>query len=148
MITCKSPTRERTIVVLRNISARFVPILVLCGLGVCGVLAQEATKKEAPILINNRLPNYFNKLDLSEEQRQQIYALQYKYDKEIDALESQLKTLRAKRDAELLTVLTPQQKKLYETTAQHAKNKAAEKAKSKESEKPATPKSAESKKSK
>ena len=110
------------------------------------MLAQEATKKETPILINNRLPNYFNKLDLSEEQRQQIYALQYKYDKEIDSLEAQLKTLRAKRDAELLTVLTPQQKKFYETTAQQAKNKAAEKGKTKEAEKPVTSKPSESKK--
>lgn len=65
-----------------------------------------------------RLPNNYGKLELSGEQKDQVYAIQKKYEAQIESLEKQLKELKAKRDAELSGVLSASQKtKLKEIQA-------------------------------
>lgn len=62
----------------------------------------EAVRK-APA---GRLPNYFGRLGVSNEQRQRIYAIQADYKNEIDALQKQIDDLVAKRDQEIQAILT------------------------------------------
>ncbi|MBA4031211.1 MAG: hypothetical protein C0478_10035 [Planctomyces sp.] len=74
---------------------------------------KATTKEDSP-----RLPNNYGKLELSGEQKDQVYAIQKKYEAQIESLEKQLKELKAKRDAELSGVLSASQKtKLKEIQA-------------------------------
>lgn len=56
-----------------------------------------------------RLPAYYGEI-VTESQRQEIYGLQEKYEKQISALEDQLEALKKKRDAEIEKVLSADQK--------------------------------------
>ena len=58
----------------------------------------------------NRLPVYFGKIGLTDEQREKIYAVQAKSSEQIDALKKQLQDLEQKRDDEIQAVLTAEQK--------------------------------------
>lgn len=73
---------------------------------------KPAAKKKAPA--GGRLPNNYGRIGLSEKQRNDIYSIQAKYRDQIEALEKQLADLRAKRDAEIEAVLTPEQKQKLE----------------------------------
>jgi len=65
-----------------------------------------------------RLPGPYGKLDLSGEQKDQIYAIQKKYEAEIDELEAKLKALHDRQETEIQGVLTDAQKsKLAELVA-------------------------------
>lgn len=102
--------------------------------------SQETTKlttkstavEKKPI---NRLPANYGKLGLTDAQRDKVYAVQEKYDAQLDALEEQIKTLRAKRAAESEAVLSAEQKKILKDLNEEAKEtkskskKADEKAK-------------------
>ena len=46
---------------------------------------------------------------VSEKQRTDIYAIQAKYNAQIEELEEQLKAIAAKQDREVAAVLTPEQ---------------------------------------
>lgn len=71
-----------------------------------------------------RVPANYAKLDLDEEQKTKIYDVQAKYKEQIDALNQQLKDLRAKEMQEVSEVLTAAQKtKLAEIEAAAAKEK-------------------------
>ena len=59
---------------------------------------------------SGRLPRYFGKLGVSDEQRTKIYELQAKYAEQIEALEKELAALKDKRDGEIAGVLTAGQK--------------------------------------
>lgn len=65
--------------------------------------AEERLKK-----YRGRLPNYFGKV-INSEQRDQIYAIQAKYNEQIAALEMQIEKLSAERDQQVEAVLTPEQ---------------------------------------
>jgi hypothetical protein len=73
-----------------------------------------------------RLPSYYGQIGLSDPQRQAIYRLQEAYSEQIDALEKQLETLKARRDQEIENVLTAAQKqRLGALTEAAAKRRAA-----------------------
>ncbi len=72
-----------------------------------------------------RLPAHYGKLGISTEQRTKIYGVQASYKKQIDDLQKQIDDLKAKQDAEVEAVLTPDQKKKLDEILAEAK-KAAE----------------------
>ena len=61
-----------------------------------------------------RLPGGYGKLGLSGEQRRKIYGIQDSYRDRIEELERQLDALKEQRDAEIVAVLTPEQKQTLE----------------------------------
>jgi len=76
-----------------------------------------------------RLPPYYGEI-VTEAQRQQIYAVQEKYEKQISALEDQLEALKKKRDAEIKAVLSEEQRtklKRKQEEVATSRKKAAEK---------------------
>jgi len=99
-----------------------------------GAAGKEAAaeKKEDKKSVN-RLPANFGKLGLTDAQRDKVYAINDKYEPQLDALEEQVKALRAKRTAETEAVLTVEQKKILKDITDEAKEKT--KAKSKKSDK-------------
>ena len=72
----------------------------------------------------NRLPSNYGKLGLADAQKTKVYAVQDKYEGEIDVLNEKLKSLKAKRDTEIEAVLTADQKKTLKelTASKEAKN--------------------------
>jgi Spy/CpxP family protein refolding chaperone len=93
----------------------------------------EKTEAKKP-----RLPNYFGKLNISDEQRGRILDLLTDYNDQIDALEEQIQELRTKRDAEVRAVLTAKQRDTLAELEGEAKKKRAEKsAKGKKTAEPA-----------
>ncbi len=74
---------------------------------VCGLTvgAQDPAKRAAP---RGRLPAHYKDL-VSADQREEIYAIQSKYNAEIDDLEAKIEKLKKDRDAEVSKVLTPAQ---------------------------------------
>ncbi|MEK6261427.1 MAG: hypothetical protein AABP62_22745 [Planctomycetota bacterium] len=96
--------------------------------------AAEKKEDKKPV---NRLPANYGKLGLTDAQRDKVYAINDKYEPQLDALEEQLKTLRAKRTSETEAVLTAEQKKVLKDITEDAKEKAATKAKAKTSDKDA-----------
>lgn len=67
--------------------------------------AQDPAKKSVP---RGRLPAHYKDL-VSPDQREEIYAIQSKYNTEIEALEAKIEKLKKDRDAEVSKVLTPAQ---------------------------------------
>ena len=61
-----------------------------------------------------RLPNYFGKIGISAQQREQIYDIQQQYLVKLEALEKQLQSLREMQDRDIQAVLTDNQKSLLE----------------------------------
>jgi hypothetical protein len=78
-----------------------------------GLTGQEPKKdpKEPVGKVKGFLPNNWKKIGLSEDQVQQIYKIQKKYDDEIDKLEAKIAELKVAKDKERKAVLTPDQKK-------------------------------------
>jgi len=78
---------------------------VVLGLapGVVGPLAAQEKK------LKGRLPPYYGDI-VTEQQRSAIYAIQAKYDTQINNLKAQLELLEQQRDVEIENVLTPLQK--------------------------------------
>jgi TolA-binding protein len=79
---------------------------LVLGLVVAVAAAQETTPKKSP---RGRLPAYWNDV-VEPEQKDQLYAIQKKYEAQIDELEAQIEALEGKREAEMLELLTPDQK--------------------------------------
>ena len=61
-----------------------------------------------------QLPMYWGQLGLSAEQKDKVYKLQAKYNADIDKLEEEIKTLKAKLAKERLDLLSADQKKNLE----------------------------------
>lgn len=93
--------------------------------------AAEKKEEKKPV---NRLPSNYGKLGLTDAQRDKVYAVQEKYDGQLDALEEQIKSLKAKRTSETEAVLTVEQKKVLKDITDEAKEKGT-KAKAKTSDK-------------
>lgn len=71
--------------------------------------AKPAVTKQETNKPKGRLPAYFGKV-VSQKQREEIYAIQAKYNEEIDKLKEQLEELTTKRDTEVEQVLTDEQR--------------------------------------
>lgn len=79
---------------------------LVLGMVVAVAAAQETTPRKSP---RGRLPAYWNDV-VEPEQKDQIYAIQKKYEAQIDELEAQMEALEAKREAEMISLLSPDQK--------------------------------------
>ncbi|MBA4066722.1 MAG: hypothetical protein C0501_24055 [Isosphaera sp.] len=90
--------------------------LALAGLLVlsAGLAAQEPKKDDPPAKVKGYLPPNWKALGLSDEQKQQVYKIQAKYDAEIEKLEAKIAELKATMSKERKAVLTPDQTKLLE----------------------------------
>ena len=86
-----------------------------------GVAAEKKEDKKP----TNRLPSNYGKLGLTDAQKDKVYAVQEKYDSQLDALEEQIKSLKAKRSSETEAVLSPEQKKILKDLTDEAKEKDA-----------------------
>ena len=91
-----------------------------------GEQPDEAKPKRAKP--RGRLPVYYTRV-VSQEQRDQIYALQAKFQAEIDKLLSQLKLMEQQRDADIRKVLSPEQQKRVDALVAEAKLKREERRK-------------------
>lgn len=103
---------------------------VRCGCGllaaivVIAAIGQEPAKKAAP---RGRLPAYYKDL-VSPDQREEIYAIQGKFNVEIEELEARIEKLKKEREAAVERVLTPaQQERLKLLIASKGKTAPAEK---------------------
>lgn len=74
----------------------------------------DKTKVEPPVKAKGVLPTNWGKLGLSDDQKQQIYKIQNKYDDEIDKLDAKIKDMKAARTKDMRGVLTADQKKRLE----------------------------------
>jgi type IV secretory pathway VirB10-like protein len=97
----------------------------------------KSAGRVAPPDPTHRVPPGYSKLGLTDQQKEDIYAIQGKYYPQLQGLEKQLSALRDKRDAETEKVLTPKQRQLLEQQRKAAADarKAAKKAADKEKEK-------------
>ena len=95
-----------------------------------GLSAEKKAEDRKP---TNRLPSNYGKLGLTDAQKDKVYAVQEKYDTQLDALEEQIKSLKGKRSSETEAVLSAEQKKILKDLTDEAKEKDA-KPKSKKSE--------------
>ena len=89
---------------------RFMAPLLVVGMFGSGFLMGEdkKTDKEQVVIIR-RLPAYYNRLTLSQEQRNQIYKIRGKYETEIQQLYEKINALRDEERAAYENVLTPDQ---------------------------------------
>ncbi len=71
----------------------------------------KSSKAKKSSDVKHRLPFYYGKLELTDEQRAEIYAIQDKHDPKIEELKAQLAKLRETREKEFSTVLTTSQRK-------------------------------------
>ena len=95
---------------------------------------QVVRKKDA----RGRLPAYYAQI-VDEGQRLRIYQIQANYHPQIESLLAQVEALTEKRDAEILAVLSPEQRQRLDTLVNGAKAnraaKAAQKKKANEKQK-------------
>jgi hypothetical protein len=77
--------------------------------------------------LRSRLPAHYASV-VNDEQREKIYKIQEEYRPKIEALETQLKTLKKERDDKIAAVLTAEQKKQVEAAAAKAIEKPAKSA--------------------
>ena len=108
-------------------------VVALAGLSVAThnpgslVTAQDAEKLSVTEKkTTGRLPPYYAQIGLSDAQRKQIYGVQGSYAEQIDELQKQIAALEEKRDAEIVAVLNPEQKKALDQLVAAAKKKAEE----------------------
>ena len=73
-------------------------------------MEKEAAEQNEPDKITGRLPNYYGKVGVSDEQRRQIYIIQNDYDEQIEPLLDEIEELRAERDTKVTAVLTDEQR--------------------------------------
>jgi hypothetical protein len=91
-------------------------------IGHSSLVGQEATAKKARAQAKGRLPAYFKDV-VTEKQRDEIYAIQKKYEAQIEALEEQLKSLQSQRDTEIEGLLSAEQKEKLEKLRADAASK-------------------------
>lgn len=72
---------------------------------------KEVKKADTPTKVKGFLPQNWGKIGLSDEQKQDIYKIQGKYNGEINKLEAKIRELKGTRDREMKAVLTADQKK-------------------------------------
>ncbi|MEW4531034.1 hypothetical protein [Maioricimonas sp. JC845] len=72
------------------------------------------------------LPTYFGKIGVTDEQREQLYAIQDEYHSQIDALQQQIRQLIRERDERMEQLLTPGQKLRLQELREEARRRARE----------------------
>ena len=82
-------------------------VMVLAG---SGWLLADDDKKDPPTRTDGMLPAGFNKLGLSEAQRQKVYDTLVEYRTQIEELKYQIRGLEIKEGEELQKILTDAQK--------------------------------------
>lgn len=98
-------------------SLRVCAFLVGALLLVGPTVGQDPKKKDDPkkdepaAKYKGQLPANWKKLGLTDEQTQKVYKVQARYGEKIDALEEQIKELKAKLTKERYEILTSEQKK-------------------------------------
>jgi len=90
-------------------SALMILIAVLTLGQIASNFAQETNSTAKPD-DSFRLPNYYGKLGVSDEQREKLKVIHQDYEHKLDALYEQMKKLLAERDNALEAELTPGQK--------------------------------------
>jgi Spy/CpxP family protein refolding chaperone len=114
------------------VSAALVPL-------VRPVAAQEAAAAKAAgqPKVRGRVPMYYGQIDLTSNQKTQIYAIQDQYDGRIDDLLTQIEELRVQRDSEIESVLSAGQRAELKKLLDEAKVERVQKQKELESAKKA-----------
>ncbi len=109
----------------RRVVLKSLVLLLCCSItGWSQDTAKPTTKgKAVEKKTTNRLPANYGKLGLTDAQRDKVYAINDKYESQLDALEDQLKALRAKRGTEVEAVLTAEQKKILKDVTEESKEK-------------------------
>ena len=113
---------------LRSILSPFASGVVLLSLAVAftavdrsamGADAVKSVLSKKP-RARGRLPAHYDQV-VTDEQREKIYDIQGEYKPKIDALDAQLKALRAERDEKIAALLSAEQKKMVAEAAAKAK---------------------------
>ncbi|MBX9624184.1 MAG: hypothetical protein K2X82_10280 [Gemmataceae bacterium] len=73
--------------------------------------AKPGKKDEPAGKVKGTLPPNWGKIGLTDDQKQEVYKVQTKYNGEIEKLEGKIKELKTARDKEMRAVLTADQKK-------------------------------------
>jgi hypothetical protein len=113
-------------------------VLVIVFAGSNWLLADDA--KKDPPSVKRTLPPGFNKLGLSEQQKQKVFATRAEYRTKIDELRKQIQDLEAKERGELQTILTDAQKARLKEVLAEKPPKDGKKPESKPETKPVEPK--------
>lgn len=121
-------------------STLVVAVVSLDSIGQDATKADSKAKAGAKAKAKGRLPAYYKDV-VTEEQRDQIYAIQAKYVKQLEDLQSQIDAVKAKQSDEIEGLLSAEQKeKLAKVkTEADAKKKTAKKSDSDKTAKPAEP---------
>jgi TolA-binding protein len=85
--------------------------------------AKEEAKPDAKDGKKGRLPPQYGKLGLTDAQKTKVYGVQGKYEDQLDALEKQIRDLKAKRDQEVEAVLTADQRKILKALVESKDDK-------------------------
>ena len=72
---------------------------------------KDVKKDEPPAKTKGFLPQNWGKIGLTDDQKQEVYKVQGKYNGEIDKLEAKIKEIKSTRDKEMKGVLSADQKK-------------------------------------
>jgi Spy/CpxP family protein refolding chaperone len=91
-----------------------VGLLAIGTSGLTGQDAKKESKDEPKTKAKGTLPANWRLLGLTDDQKQKVYAIDAKYDEEIDKLTAKIAELKEKRKKEQLAVLTTDQKKRLE----------------------------------
>lgn len=75
---------------------------------------KEDKKDETTGKAKGTLPPYWREIGLSDNQKQEVYKIQAKYNEKIDKLEAEIKELKGKMTDERFKLLTAEQKKNLE----------------------------------
>jgi hypothetical protein len=106
-----------------------VSVLLASGL----LFGQQPSTKS-----KGKLPKFYSKLGLSEEQKKKVFSIQAMYKGKIDTLKAEISKLEAEEKKELVRVLTDAQKQEYnKIVASQVLSEDPEEKKSKDEKKPA-----------
>ena len=71
---------------------------------------EESTPAKSRKKPRGRVPNHYGKIGLTDDQKEEIYAIQAKYREQIDKLQEQINELQQEEASEVYLVLTDNQK--------------------------------------
>jgi hypothetical protein len=94
---------------LRTSVAAGIVVIGLALLGVDQGLSQQEKTEPAPA-VRGKLPKYYSKLGLSDDQRQKLFAIEATFSAKIAGLRRQIKALQDQEKADQEKVLTDEQK--------------------------------------
>ncbi len=91
--------------------AWFVVAVALFAGSAAGQEKKDTPAKDSSARAKGFLPQNWGRIGLSDEQKQDIYKVQAKYNDEIDKLEAKIREMKAARQKDMEKVLTADQKK-------------------------------------